>query len=251
MTRQEKLLDKLAKIQAHADSAREIGSEAEAEAFAQMLQQLMLKHKIAMSDIQFADLDKDEPIGHHRMDYQKGGIPLKRARSQWLEQLASIIARAHFCRILVRSGSNRISLVGRESDRAVAEYTFMVLARSIMKLSNKAYDQYYYQCEKTGDTHQAKGYKHSFINAFVSRLRERFEDDRKTAEESSSTALVRVQTADKAVEDYMDDRFTTTASSLSRNRSFNQDGVREGRAAANRVNLHGKAVGTSTSRKLN
>tara|TARA_R110000824_G_scaffold53732_2_gene148494 strand:- start:7779 stop:8540 length:762 start_codon:yes stop_codon:yes gene_type:complete len=243
MTQQEKLLDKLAKIQAHAESAKKIGSEAEAEAFAAMLQQLMLKHKIAMSEVQFADLDKDEPIHQHYMDYKAGGIPPKKARSMWQERLASIVARAHFCRILVTARTNRIILVGRESDCVVAEYTFMVLARAITKLSNKSYDQFYYQCEKKGETYLSAGYKRSFIDAFVDRLGNRFNEEKEQAEATSSTALVRVETANKAIEDYMDDKYSRIANKLSRNTRFNRNGATHGRAAADNVNLHGKAVG--------
>ena len=251
MTQQEKLLDKLAKIQAHAESAKKIGSEAEAEAFAAMLQQLMLKHKIAMTDIQFANLDKDEPICRHEMDYRKGGVPSKKARSAWQEELALIVAQAHFCRILVKSRTNRVTMVGRESDCAVAEYTFMVLTRAITQLSNKSYDQFYYQCEKTGETHLAAGYKRSFIDAFVTRLAQRFYEEKEQTENTSSTALVRIQTADLAIQEHMRKRYTHTANSLSMNTQFNREGVRQGRDAANNVNLHGnKGVGTSTQSKL-
>lgn len=254
MSPQEKLLDKLAKIQAHAESAEKIGNEAEAEAFAAMLQQLCLKHKIAMSDIQFAELDKDEPVSRYRMDYRgvqgTPGLPLKRARCAWQEALASVVAAAHFCRILVRSGSNIVTLVGRKSDCAVAEYTFMVLARAIFKLSNKAYDQYYYQCEKTGETFRAAGYKRSFIDAFVNRLQQRFDEERQTTESTSSTALVRVKKSDAAVVKYMHDHYRGPgAEYLGGNNKLNAEGLRDGVAAANRVNLKGKAVGSGNQSK--
>jgi hypothetical protein len=52
---QEKILDKLGKIKAHMESAQEIGNEAEAQAFAAMLQSLLLKHKLEMTDIQYTN----------------------------------------------------------------------------------------------------------------------------------------------------------------------------------------------------
>jgi 1,6-anhydro-N-acetylmuramate kinase len=48
---QEKILEKLGKIKAHMESAQEIGNEAEAQAFASMLQNLLTKHKLEMTDI--------------------------------------------------------------------------------------------------------------------------------------------------------------------------------------------------------
>ena len=246
MTQQEKLLDKLAKIQSHAESAKKIGSEAEAEAFATMLQQLMLKHKIAMSEVQFADLDTDEPIIIHCMGYRSesnhGGIPVRRSRSAWQERLCSIVAEAHFCRITVSPGTSRITLVGRKSDCMVAEYTFMVLARAIIKISKKSHEQFYYQCVKRGEAHHAAGYKRSFIDAFVSRLRNRFREEKEQAKNASSTAMVRVEKANKAVEDFINKKYTSFAGGLTRNTRFNRDGATHGRAAADNVNLQGKAI---------
>lgn len=49
MTDREKILEKLRKLQAHADSAAEIGNEAEAEAFAAKVQELLTAYKISFA----------------------------------------------------------------------------------------------------------------------------------------------------------------------------------------------------------
>jgi hypothetical protein len=242
----ERLLDKLAKLQAHANSAAEIGSEAEAEAFATMLQELCLKHKIAMSDIQLEALNKDEPIEEHDMDYEAGGVPLKRSRNAWQQRLASIIARAHFCRILVMSGTSRLTLVGRKSDVAIAEYLFMTLCRSLSKLAQQAHDKEYRKYYQRGMTSVMKGFKRSFIDAFVQRLRQRFEEEKEVVTSSSSTALVRVEQADADVKEFME-RYKKTSSALSKNKHFNAAGVRAGRAAADGVNLKGNGIEAGSS----
>tara|TARA_R110000824_G_scaffold167181_8_gene343995 strand:+ start:697 stop:1455 length:759 start_codon:yes stop_codon:yes gene_type:complete len=246
MTRHEKLLDKLSKIQAHADSAAEIGNEAEAEAFAGMLQQLCLKHKVAMSDIQLAELEQEEPIKEHKMDYKAGKVQVKQARNAWQQRLSNIVARAHFCRILVHRGSSRITLVGRKSDAAVAEYLFMTLCRSLNKIAQQTHDKEYRKYFKLGMTQEMKGFKRSFIDAFVIRLKQRFNEEKKTVETSSSTALVRVEQADAQVTDFMN-QYTGRASALSTNRHFNEAGVRAGRAAANGINLKGNGIGAGRS----
>ena len=237
----DKILDKLAKIQAHAESAAEIGNEAEAQAFATMLQQLCLKHKIAMTDIELQEQDDTEPIEEREMDYAKGGVKLKRTRNAWQEQLMRIIARAHFCRFLVMTGTSRLILVGRDSDAAVAEYLFMTLSRTLSKMAQQASAKEYRKYYKTGMTSKMKGYKQSYINGFISRLGRRFDDERQVVESSTSTALVRVERADEEVQDFMQ-KYKSNARSLSQNVEFNLAGLRAGRNAANAVNLKGNGI---------
>ncbi len=248
----ERLLDKLAKIQAHAESAEKIGNEAEAEAFAQMLQRLCLKHKIAMNDIQFQELDKEEPIGRHNIGYAAAGLETKAARIRWQEQLAGIVARAHFCRILVTSGDSRVTLVGRQSDCAVADYMFTTLARAIIKLAKVEHGKFYRECHRENRLEDARGFKTSFIDAFVTRLRQRFVEEKKVAKAESSNALVRINTEEKAIDDHMEANYGGHAKALSRNKAFNTDGANAGRAAANGINLKGNAIpaGRTSQRQL-
>jgi len=250
MTDHEKILEKLAKIKAHQESAAKIGSEAEAQAFAEMLQKLLLKHKLAMSDIDFERHEKDEPIEEIYVNWQD--VQVRKVRVAWIEQLASLIARAHFCRILVVPKSSHIVLVGRISDVKVAEYMLVVLTRTIEKLSKAAYYEFWFANHK-GSGHgspEAKGFKGSWITAFIMRLAQRFNEERKATETSSSTALVRLNTADAAVADYMKGRFKKAAAIVRGSRGdHNAEGYRRGYAAANAINLSGKAVSQGAGQK--
>ena len=128
-------IDKLRKIKAHSESAEKIGSMEEAETFAAMFQQLLLKHKLEATDLEFEEEEKDEPIIEHVVEWQE--IQFGHKRVGWVERLASIVAEAHFCRILVRSGSSRITLVGRQSDMEIAEFMLVTLVRIADKLVRK------------------------------------------------------------------------------------------------------------------
>ena len=74
---QEKILEKLGKIKAMADSAKEIGNEAEAQAFAAMLQNLLLKHKLDMTDVQYGVHLQEEPV---EQSFVGGGIIYKNGK---------------------------------------------------------------------------------------------------------------------------------------------------------------------------
>jgi hypothetical protein len=245
---QEAILEKLAKIKRMADSAAAIGSEAEAEAFAAMLQKMLINHKLEMSDLEFEKMEKEQPVEKHYINYdQYPDIKLRRTRVLWIEQMASIVARAHFCRILIHPGSSRITLVGRKEDFVVAEYMIITLQRIIEHISDKAAYHYRLECHRLyGNGNAAKGFRESFTLAFIRRLAERYELE-KNAMTETSTALVRVNKAEEAVVAFMKAKFSKgKASALSHTlSSFNSEGYKRGTDAANAINLRTNALNTS------
>ena len=138
MNDREKILEKLQKIKAHAESAEKIGSQAEAEAFAAMFQQLLLKHKISATEVEVEQLERDEPVDKFQVDWQD--IRVRSTRIAWIERLAGIVARAYFCRILVHPRSSNITIVGRKSDAAIAEYMLVTLVREFSRLLGEELD---------------------------------------------------------------------------------------------------------------
>lgn len=279
MTEQERVIEKLAKIKRHAESAKEIGSDAEAEAFAAALQKMLLDNKLSMTDLEFAEFEKEQPVGFHRIDYtQYPDVTLRKKRTEWIELLSNIIADAHFCRIVVHPNSSRISLIGRAEDAAVAEYLIMTLTRAAEKLSEKAYGDYTVECVnecarcgRKREEHRrvgkealcphanfyfvpnwakARGFKGSYLRAFIARLFQRFEAERK-AREAQSTALVRINTAKAAVEAFMEERYPKKgdkASKLSGNVRYNREGVKRGSAAADSIELRPNVLNGSAQK---
>lgn len=243
----DKLLDKLQKLRTHADSAEKIGNQEEAQAFAAMFQKLLLEHHIEMTDLEFETMEREQPVEKHMIDYDQHGIPYKRSRVAWMERLASIVAKAHYCRILVHPGSNAITLVGRHEDIAVAEFMYVTLVRAIQQMAKKEHMKYCWETYKRdGHCHAAAGFKEAFIQSFIMRLAERYDLARRQAE-STCTALVRLDTA---VEDFMKNGEFKKCYSLARMGSHNGEGHRRGRRAADEVDIHGKAVGGGDNTKL-
>jgi len=249
MTERERIIEKIQKIKAHAESAERIGSEAEAEAFAEMMQKLLLRHKLEMTDIDFTKFEVEEPVEEHEIDYSKYDCQVKRARIAWIEQLAGIVARAHFCRILIHRGSTRITLVGRKSDCDVAEYMIITLQRLLTRLSIKARLAHNEECSKEGRKADIYNFRASYIRAFVERLSQRYEAERRSQEGSSSTALVRVNRAETAVKEFMAGRRYGRAAVVRGSRKDgNAEGLRRGAAAADSISLRSNAVGSDSVR---
>jgi hypothetical protein len=253
-TDEEKLLDKLAAMKRHADSCAAIGNEAEAQAFVDRLQQMLLDHDLQMSDLEFDEMDRDQPIDQVWLNYTAHGIPNKKTRTEWMERLASMIARANFCRIIVVSKTSNVWLVGRPEHRAVAEYMIVTLTRAVIDISKKAHMQYVWEVYKRDrNTHAARGFKESFVTGFLFRLFQRLEERKSAAGSSTETGLMRINREDAAVEAEMakkrETKETKKAHGLRLADPSNREGVKRGKAAAENVNLDGRAVGTSVGRK--
>lgn len=258
MSSQERLLEKLAKIKAMAEGAKAIGSEAEAQAFADMLNDLLVKHKIEMSDVEFANLEREEPVEREPWAETNArtktlidaGVRHRKNRVLWMERLAGVIARAHCCQTIVYSGSSTISLVGRRSDRAVADYMIVTLTRAAQDLAKHQLQKYRWEVYKRdGHCRAAQGFHAAFLQAFVMRLMERFDDrrrQREQAEGSTCTALVRIDKEQKAVDDFIkaakEAKTLHNAAGLRRVAEHHGEGIKRGRASADAVSLDGKAI---------
>lgn len=272
----DKILEKLGKLKAHQESAEKIGSEAEAQAFAAMLNQLLMKHKLEMTDLEYEAEVKDEPAdqypvgggvtwGAKRTYKDYPDVEIKGSRIKWSEDLAQIIGDTYACKLLVSQGTSRLWFVGTKSNVAIAEYTYIQMYRTIESLGWKEYktlrNKIKWAQVKTGigasdvDYSQAQGYRASWIEGFISKLRSLFYEERKATEkvEGGSTALIRIDKDRDAVEKYMDSRGRRTANSLGGQRSYNSQGYRDGQTRAGEINAsRRKGVGTSEgSKQLN
>jgi len=121
----ESVIEKIKKLIDHERSARSIGSAAEAEAFAERIQKMLLTHKVSMSEVEIASLDAEDPIG-------LSCSRTKRKRPEkWSQILAFGIANSFFCKVIKRSGGGEETefiFIGREGDRTAAMEMFQHLS---------------------------------------------------------------------------------------------------------------------------
>lgn len=254
-TDQEKVITKAAKLKAHMESAKKIGSLQEAEAFASMLQRMLAQHKLEMTDLEYVKMTDADPVSTHRIDYTKHkDVKLRKQRIQWIEDLASCVARAFLCRILVHDKSSRITLVGRKADCEMAEYMFVTMQRLVERISHNEWWKAHREKVKRGYTNEEareelSGFRPAFIQSFVRRISERYDEERAKMrnENAGSTALVRLDM--KPVDDFVAEKFTTTAKTLSTKIATHSEGWHRGRKVANDLNLTPNAMKTGTVAK--
>lgn len=192
----EKLIDRIRKMHAKAESAKQLGLEAEALAFASAVQKLLLKHNLEMSEVEAAAADKEDPVKAHWFYPQEFGFKAKKQRILWSEILARAIAKAHLCDMLPLEKSNTLFLIGTRQNRQAAEFMIVFLTRYAEEHSEKDYVRYFYECKAQGDVTLARGYKAGWLMGFVKRVAERYEKDMKVvvaeAKSHNPYAMVRL-----------------------------------------------------------
>jgi hypothetical protein len=199
----ERILTLIRKLQAKAVGAEKIGSIAEAEAFAAKVQELLIQHKLEMSDVELDKQDNEDPIAVTFVDQQAFGIGFKRVRVGWQEQLAYVIAKANFCGSLVHPKSNFIWFVGREADREVATFVYGRLVPQMKYQSDWDYGQHFRQAIREGsDVTELRGFKASWLAGAIAAIKQRLDQN---LDEHTGDPRVQalVLNAEAAVEEFL------------------------------------------------
>ncbi len=254
----ESLMRRIKKLHEQAKNAKQIGSAEEAAAFAAMVQRLLIRHKIDISDVESVDLtDSDNYVVEEEViDLQSVGIPQARKRCAWLERLAGVIAEHHNCQHLVCPGTNKLWMVGTESSRAVAIYLLQTIVPQLKKATESAYRKARYQ------GHSTDGFRESFRRGYICCIRDRLEKMRvqmmnelveealathgpapvasapqntETKDKTSCRALLVLDAEKAAVQDYVAPK--RTARGISGRSAWNRQGAAAGRKAARNVPL--------------
>lgn len=252
----EELFRKLRKMKAHEESAREIGSEAEAEAFASHISKLLADYKLEMTDVQFSQAEKSDPINQFLLVWDKyPDMKSTKRRTVWIEQLAVAICKFNGCLILVHRASNDLTIVGKESNRIATEYMLVCLVRSANRIADDNYRKFYYQMKVVGRKDKVKGYKASFLNGFVNRLGDRLQAEqdklKQKTEEGESLALVRVNTERKDVTRWTQQNMNVgRGSPVGGRKSGNAAGYEHGQNTANRVKIGTKGIGQKSQERI-
>lgn len=233
----ERVLDKLKKMYRHAKSAEAIGSEAEAQAFAAKVQELLSRHKIDMSEVEYQKLDETDPILWRYVDFDSANVPIRTRRVEWQENIADVVCQAYFCKLVLASKGSGLHFVGRGSDAEAAEQVFLYLIRVASNLADKAYVRFFFEARAAGNVRLARGFRASYLRGFAGRLTERFSEERERMRQeaaASQLALVRLTDALEQARDHVAYSGRTKPSSVLGNpfKEENEPGFQRGRRDA-------------------
>lgn len=241
----EDILEKICKLNKMAESAAKIGNEAEASAFAQKVQHLLMQHKLDMSAIDGIDMKDDIQIDEEFFTWDIG---TSKKRSRWLQTLAYYVAKYNGCRTAVAPKTNCIWIIGTKQSRQVVGYLMNVLARVGKDMMEKEYRQLYYQAKKVGRTHTLKGWRKSFALGYVSAIGRRMkeEHDRFVQDHVDERGLMCLDQEQLALDDFMN-QYKSSKNTFS-NHGYNERGLHAGAAAGEQVNIHANALTSDGNR---
>lgn len=233
----EKIVDKLRKLRAMAESAGKVGNEAEAQAFAEMVQTLLAKHKLEASEVEWEQQQKED-IVRERVDIPGAG---RRRIAPWEIMLAVSVGRASGCRIMCHKNNTKAIPIfwfaGAQTDAQAAREAFLYLHLAATHLAESHYVAYFHRCRKDGDVTRARGYKESWLSGFVLRLSERYDENLQAIlSKAAGTAIIRVTGAlDRVSKKLRQDGVKTFEAEQVRIK--NHSGYRHGTEAANKIHL--------------
>jgi hypothetical protein len=245
----QKLITKLVKMQKAKEGEAKLGNMEAAEAFARAINRLMLDYELAPSALDYATSKDNDPVIELKVDLEVYQIKSVKTRVAWQENLARVVANAHLCKFLIRTGTNEVWFVGTKSHATVAEYIYGTLVPMVTVMSKREYVNYEYKMRHAGEGWRAKGYRKAWLVAFVSRIEERFKEAREAAVSEApagtEVSLMRLNGALQKVREYIDGKYGKKrkyADALRGQRGANSDGAQHGRAAADRIPLGRKGI---------
>src|ERR1039458_6827885 len=131
------IVDLLNKLIASERSERELGNIGAAESFAAKAQELLFKNKLSMSDLDYAAEEAEEPIvGEVFSTEELLDMPPKSTNENWMGVLINALCKANFCKV-IRSATNRYTVVGRLTDRNGVCSLFVYLSKAAMEMSKQ------------------------------------------------------------------------------------------------------------------
>ena len=247
----EKIVAKLVKMQAARDGEAALGNSDAADAFATAINRMMLEYELHPSDLDYARGVDTDPVIEICVDLTTHKMAAT-SRIAWQESLARTVAGAHLCTFLVHRRSNKITFVGTRAHAQVAEFAYSTLVVAARRMSDKERDAW----ARDHSKEETLGFRSGWLAAFITRINERLQEARKASVAAApagqqSTALLRLDGALAKAQRYTTDKFTGHASPLQGGYGRrHSEGRARGQAAADRVALGQKAVGTTTRRLI-
>lgn len=224
-----RIKDKLKKLMAKEESARELGNQAEADAFASKINQLLIDYELEVSELQ-----------GERHVYGIGEEIIStldltvRNESDWVRRLYSACAPTNFCQVLFHGKDiYRVILIGDETNREFVHYMVAQLVNKLRHLARSDFSAY----KKSGGHDKRNTYIRAFLKGACISIRQRLAEDMQARERANNQVHGLVLAKDKALSDYMGEKYPRVGFAKMRSGS-SADGYHNGKAAGRKVSIN-------------
>lgn len=206
-----KLIARIQKMYAMAESAKEVGSLAEADSFMNGVMTTLAANNLDMSVLSIDMKNLTDPMGKQFFyGVGKNGRASVDSRKtlEWITDLGFAVAGAHYCECHWHPGSNYLTFYGRESNRRVAVQMFGYLRDMAEKGAWAAHAAEFNRRQKEGESQAGlTDHRLSWLEGFVHEVARRYRAMRERVEKDNSMALVLVSVR-KEAQDFASSKMT-------------------------------------------
>lgn len=200
--------------------------------------ELMHRHNLAMSDLEWAEeVDKD-PIRKFSLFGNDVYGERKQRRDTFGTSLLGLIAAHNNCKSYGWVGSNGHTIVGTQKDVDMTINMFKLIYPMIQTECDVQYSREYQRLPRS-DRWRMKNWKRSFRSGVYWRLQDRFQEMKESLQKeyAGTMALVRLDTLQK-VEQWADENIETVRTYDYRKAGWNKEGAEAGKQFGNRVPIN-------------
>lgn len=232
----EKLLERIRKLQAKADSCEAIGSLAEAATFAAAVQNMLAKYNLSM-----------EALRVDEWETQKLDLPEQGKRVKiWHQAIYEACADGYGVTVYYHRGSAKALFFGRPDNVRIAVYMAEVLIRTGTALGKRAlWEKKYENKRQTGSFAVPEGFRRGWFYGFAVTIRERLLD----LTRSESQLGVILYDASRLANAELHRRLKVQRQKTTVNTTIDLDAFRKGQEAAEQIALTPGVEGTPTTQR--
>ena len=140
-TEQQKILARIKKLQAHAESARQLGSLNEYYAFAERITELLIKYNLRQHD-----LNREHPVLEDELLSSYGFSEAVTYRGEagngWRRALLNVLCTNNFCRNVGNTEAKSVRVYGRGENVETTMWLYLFLHTHFLSLARDRYQQY-------------------------------------------------------------------------------------------------------------
>lgn len=243
----EAIKEKLRKLIAKEASARDIGNQAEADAFAAKISELMLEYELEMDEVMKGSGKEVYEVGDEIFDTE----PLsQRHESNWVAILYHNVSEMAFCRAVLyahkrEAAPYRVIIFGDQHNREMLHYIVAQLVVKLRALSRRAFNEY----KDSGGQDKRNTYVRSFLKGACLGIRLRLLDERKKQEAENTQVTGLVLDRQGAIQNYMEDK-GYAVKPQKHTKTSSGAGYREGVNAGKSVDINKGVSGKGSPTKL-
>ena len=140
-TEQQRIITRIKKLQAHADSARKLGSLNEYFAFAERISELLTKYNLSAWDLaQSADEIDEDSL--RSFGFSESVSYLGEGGSSWRRGLLNVLCRYNFCRNVGDTHQKTVRIYGRGENVETTMWLYLFLTTHFLSLARQGYRRY-------------------------------------------------------------------------------------------------------------